>query len=254
MDGIEQLGAGVIFMAKQRRIEMMRNRIIHVLHRVGLYRIMDTGRDYMELFQARRRSSFSQYGEDVFLQQYFKGRKGFYIDIGANHPIRGSNTYKLYQNGWEGLTVEPIKRLYDKHKKFRPRDIQVNAAVGRSPCELTFHEMIPSVLSTCDFEVAKETVSKSLGILLDRYVVPVSTGADLCRKYVVSRTISLLCVDAEGYDLAILEGIAWTDFKPELIVCEANEPSEQREIEKFLNLHGYSCIKSFGGSFVFGRY
>lgn len=44
------------------------------------------------LFYARQ--SFSQEGEDLVLSRFFDGQEsGFYIEVGAHHPFRFSNTY-----------------------------------------------------------------------------------------------------------------------------------------------------------------
>ncbi len=54
------------------------------------------------------RLHFSQYGEDVILHKLF-GRKfsnGFYVDIGAHHPFRQSNTAYLWMMGWRGINVD----------------------------------------------------------------------------------------------------------------------------------------------------
>ena len=43
-----------------------------------------------------------------FLYRIFEECKsGFYVDIGAHHPKRFSNTYFFYKRGWSGITVEP---------------------------------------------------------------------------------------------------------------------------------------------------
>lgn len=55
---------------------------------------------------------------------------GSYLDIGANDPIRFSNTNLLYKKGWNGVNVEPNLTLFHKLEKFRPRDVNLNVAVG----------------------------------------------------------------------------------------------------------------------------
>ena len=51
--------------------------------------------------------SYSQEGEDLILSRYFDGqREGFFIDVGAFHPIRFSNTYLFYRLGWSGINIE----------------------------------------------------------------------------------------------------------------------------------------------------
>jgi hypothetical protein len=53
--------------------------------------------------KSRRQGSYSQHGEDAFVANFFAARaKGFYLDIGASHPFRLSNTCSLYRSGWKG--------------------------------------------------------------------------------------------------------------------------------------------------------
>ena len=52
-----------------------------------------------------RNESFSQEGEDLILKRLFDhlkpNDKGFYIDIGAHHPVRFSNTYLFYRKNFQ---------------------------------------------------------------------------------------------------------------------------------------------------------
>jgi len=229
----------------------MTSSLIHALHKTGLYGILDRGRDYAAFAGAAKRQSFSQFGEDLFLRDYFGDRQGLYIDIGGSHPCSLSNTYLLYRSGWRGLVVEPIQRLYEKHRRFRPLDIQVNAAAGEKGGDLTFYELIPSVLSTCDPDEADSALSKRSARLLHKYSVPVVTVADLYRTYLAPHTISLLSIDTEGHDLAVLRGNNWEVMRPEIVICEANDEPRNDEISGFLAGYGYDRAKSMGCNLLF---
>ena len=65
-------------------------------------------------------SPYSQAGQDLFALELF-GKKGTYIDIGAGHPTKGSNSYLLEVfNEWKGFSIEFSKKnknLWDKSKK-----------------------------------------------------------------------------------------------------------------------------------------
>lgn len=55
----------------------------------------------MHIVQSRGIRTYSQEGEDRLTDRLLGGRKnGFYIDIGAHHPRRFSNTY--YFTGRDG--------------------------------------------------------------------------------------------------------------------------------------------------------
>ena len=52
------------------------------------------------------RFSFSQFGEDLVLLNYLKEPHGFYVDVGAHHPVQFSNTYLLHRRGWHGVNID----------------------------------------------------------------------------------------------------------------------------------------------------
>ena len=52
---------------------------------------------------------YSQEGEDMILGKIFSGQKhGFYVDVGAHHPLRFSNTYLFYLKGWRGINIDAM--------------------------------------------------------------------------------------------------------------------------------------------------
>ena len=229
----------------------LRLSLIYALHKTGLYGVLDGCRDYAKLATMAKRQSFSQFGEDLFLRSYFGDRQGLYIDIGGNHPFRLSNTYLLYRMGWKGLVVEPIHKLYVKHRRLRPRDIQINAAVSDRTGDLTFYQMIPPVLSTCDPKEVEKMLSSGSALLLHKYSVPTTTVAELYRTHLAPRPISLLSIDTEGYDMAVLRGVDWEEMNPEIVICEANDKGLREETYHFLAGHGYKCLKVLGCNLIF---
>ena len=229
----------------------LRLSLIYALHKTGLYGVLDGCRDYAKLATMAKRQSFSQFGEDLFLRSYFGDRQGLYIEIGGNHPFRLSNTYLLYRMGWKGLVVEPIRKLYVKHRRLRPRDIQINAAVSDRTGDLTFYQMIPPVLSTCDPKEVEKMLSSGSALLLHKYSVPTTTVAELYRTHLAPRPISLLSIDTEGYDMAVLRGVDWEEMNPEIVICEANDKGLREETYHFLAGHGYKCLKVLGCNLIF---
>lgn len=56
------------------------------------------------------RNTYAQTGEDRIITSLLEEGKitsRFYIDVGANHPTKLSNTYRLYKEGFSGLVIEP---------------------------------------------------------------------------------------------------------------------------------------------------
>ena len=74
--------------------------------------------------------SYSQEGEDMVLYRIFEKQKsGFYVDIGAYHPKRFSNTYFFYKRGWRGINIEPNPEAIKLFKKYRVGDINLEMGV-----------------------------------------------------------------------------------------------------------------------------
>ncbi len=78
-----------------------------------------------------RVDSYSQNGEDRILARiYERQRYGFYVDIGAHHPFRFSNTYLLYKRGWNGINIDAMPKSMELFNKYRNRDINIECGVG----------------------------------------------------------------------------------------------------------------------------
>ena len=78
--------------------------------------------------------SYAQNFEDVMIARLFDtDYHGFYLDIGAAHPDYLSVTRHFYDQGWSGINVEPTFRFYPLLCEARPRDINLQCAIGNSP-------------------------------------------------------------------------------------------------------------------------
>ena len=75
--------------------------------------------------------SYSQFGEDVLLWEYFGGKRdGFFVEVGANHPTVYSQTWLLAEQGWKGILVEPISRNCQLLKQQRSESLVFNCALA----------------------------------------------------------------------------------------------------------------------------
>lgn len=66
-----------------------------------------------ETYTDGRRISFAQNGEDIrLLRAFIEQPTGFWVDVGANHPINDSVTKLFSLRGWRGINVEPVKNFF----------------------------------------------------------------------------------------------------------------------------------------------
>lgn len=208
-------------------------------------------RDWKSLRFYQQQGYYSQHQEDLFLKEYFGDRIGNYIDIGANHPFRLSNTYLLYLSGWKGITVEPILQQLAAHQRMRPRDQHVNLAIGSKTGELTFYQLIPASFSTLDKSVYEDLRDQGLARLRREYKVPVVTLRELFETHLGDKRCDLLSVDTEGLDFDILASNDWNKFRPKIVICEANSESEAADCQKLLLENGYRELKRLGCNLIF---
>lgn len=202
------------------------------------------------------KKSFSQVGEDLVIDRLLGNKKsGFYVDIGAYDPNRFSNTRRFYLKGWCGINIEPDANKYKKFVKERKRDINLNIGIGKSNTDLAFFQVFPDTLSTFSKAAAKRFKKEGFR-LVGETSVEVRTLSDVLAEHCGDKTIDFMSVDAEGYDLVVLESNDWAVFRPRVICVETTEPSARTmkrntEVEKFLLKHGYRKHSDIGPNSIF---
>jgi FkbM family methyltransferase len=224
------------------------------LKSLPIYPFLDRCRDWYTLRKGNRDRTFSQHGEDRVVLDYFNNRPGFYVDVGANHPFRISNTYLLYLNGWRGITIEPTPHLSRMHRLYRPNDIHFNVGAGSQDGTLKLYELVPNVLTTFDEDVASAHVSSGRAVLSSNPDIPIRTISSLQREAKSQENIDFLNVDCEGYDLRVLEGVGWSTTKPTLVCVEtggilerySTHQNSRNGIHDFLSNVGYKILTECG--------
>ena len=105
-----------------------------------------------------KRKSYAMDGEDTAISVFNKKKdKGFYVDIGAHHPIQRNNTHLLFKKGWEGINIDVNQFSIELFNFLRPNDLNLQIAVSDKEGEISFfYQKKFSQLNTTDKEVAKE--------------------------------------------------------------------------------------------------
>jgi hypothetical protein len=198
--------------------------------------------------------SYSQHGEDVFVFDNCLGARsgnGIYVDIGASHPARLSNTYYFYRKGWRGLIVEPINALLEQHRKWRPHDTHVQCLIGEEDSESTFYQLYPSVLSTTSADELEFRLQDG-SILLREEVLPMLTLPTLLRQYIPDQKIDFMSVDVEGIDIILAKQIAQLDqqIRPGILCIEANSQEAEEQMRQILG-EVYETVHVLGCNLIF---
>jgi len=156
--------------------------------------------------------SYAQNNEDVLLNRIFGGQNmGFYIDIGAAHPVDGSVTKLFYDRGWSGINLEPSS-FFELLAAQRPRDINLRMAVFDRKGEVTFAE------DSADRGLSR-VVSDGAGVS-----VPCDTLEAIVARHGNGRPIDFIKIDAEGSEAAIVKSTDWRKLRPRVLILEATLP------------------------------
>lgn len=189
-------------------------------------------------------NSYAQEGEDMVLNRIFGDKTGFYVDVGAHHPMRFSNTYALYKKGWKGINIEPNPDNFKLFKKFRKKDINLNIGISAGPSKLNYYMFNESALNTFDKNVKNERENSKGYFLKNTIEVNTYPLGNVLKQFSEQfDVIDLMTVDVEGYDLEVLKSNDWRTFKPSWILVEQLNLKDLSikdfEINNFLESHGY---------------
>jgi FkbM family methyltransferase len=164
---------------------------------------------------------YGQDGEDLILDRMLEGQpSGFYVDVGAHHPLRFSNTYLFYRRGWRGINIDAEPGSMRPFRKHRGRDINVECGVGSRPGKLPYYRFNEPALNTFD-EAEANLKNRPPYRLVERVEVAVRRLDDLLAEYLpTGQVIDFLTIDVEGKDLEVLESNDWGRFRPRFILAE----------------------------------
>jgi FkbM family methyltransferase len=188
--------------------------------------------------------SYAQNLEDVMLYRALRHvEKGFYIDVGANHPVIDSVTKAFYDRGWHGINIEPVTKYCRLLQEQRPRDTNLGVLAGSTESERVFHEFPETGLSTLSKEYAERNAAVGYGVRTRS--VSCTTLDTICRRQGVS-VVHFLKIDVEGAEKEVIEGFAFDTLRPWIVVIEANEPMStvdaSEEWQALLTNKGYESV------------
>lgn len=171
---------------------------------------------------AYRRSAWSQEGEDLILTRLFENvLEGYYVDIGAHHPTRFSNTYKFYRRGWSGINIDArpgTKELFDR---FRPRDINIEIGIGSVKESLKYYMFEDPAYNGFDPELSSFRASSGVSRIIAEREIQVIALGDILDSVIPKETqIDFMSVDVEGFDYQVLRSNNWEKYRPSYVLVE----------------------------------
>ncbi len=198
------------------------------------------------LLASAKSVNFSNYGEDLVLTRMFQlPPQGFYVDIGSNHPIVASNTFRLDLMGWTGVAIEPNPALTAKYARLRPSCQVVTSGVGETAGRLEYILFNIDQCNTVDpklADIARQRGIKEIG----RIPIEVRPLDELLAEHVRDHFIDVMSIDIEGHEIPALRSNNWARWTPAIILGEDHLPFgrsfEDSELALFLRDRGYAVV------------
>ena len=208
------------------------------------------------------KKSYSQGSMDLILNHIFKNKiDGFYIDVGCQHPIKNNNTYLLFKKGWTGVNIDLDNVNIDLFNFFRPKDNNINSAVSNKVEKVKlfyYHQKSP--INTLDEKISLKQQAK-IEKIID---IQTNTLENILDNYSI-KTIDLLTIDVEGFELKVLNGLNFDKYKPSVIIVEFLDLEANKweipynnldnvlksEIYSFLINKNYKLVNWVNGDLVF---
>jgi FkbM family methyltransferase len=199
--------------------------------------------------------SWSQEGEDILLDRIFGSKKnGFYVDVGAHHPMRFSNTYFFYRKGWKGINIDAMPGSMKEFEKYRRRDINLELGVAQQESILDYYIFNEPALNTFSVKVTQKHKSNKNYYVKKIIKIKVKPLREILDYHLKNRKIDFLNVDVEGFDLNVLQSNDWSKYRPRFVLAEILGNSllsiNKNKVVQFMRKHGYKvCAKQMNTVF-----
>lgn len=212
-----------------------------------------------EVFDGYATKSYSQEGEDLMLMKFFGGKpRGFYVDVGAHHPKRFSNTYLFYKRGWSGINIDAKPGSMKAFRKKRPRDVNVEKPISENPGVLHYYMFNEPALNGFSKDLSEqrdglknyriesvvELETVRLDKILDEHLPP-------------GKPIDFLSIDVEGLDFEVVKSLNLKKYSPSLILIEVIGSSLsdliESDISRYLQGYGYSIYAKAINTVIFRK-
>lgn len=202
--------------------------------------------------------NYSQNNEQEVILNYFNGRKGVFIDIGANDGITLSNTRALAEMGWKGVLIDAspkaFERLVNNYKSLLANGYEFHhCALSSTDGRIILNDS-SQLISPGDIAlvstVHQHEMDRFKSVVQYEPVEVASVKWETLIKASSFKHFDFISIDIEGCELDVLPKI---DLSQTQMLCiEWNGKQELKfEYEKYLA--GFSLIYTSGENLIYVR-
>ena len=218
-------------------------------------------------YEKYSKKSYSISNVDLIIDRLFsKIKKGVYIDVGCNHPIKYNNTYLLHKRGWSGINIDLDETSIKEFNSIRKNDHNVQKMIssldGEEKDIYYYHER--SAINTLSEELAKKRITKHREIIRE---TSTTINKIIENSPYKNKKINLMSIDIENYEYEALKNFNFQKYQIDLIVTEYTDINQGKleaytqsldyvintNIYKLLEKNEYKLINWVNSDLVFVR-
>jgi FkbM family methyltransferase len=192
------------------------------------------------------RAIFSHHVENELKEAFFgRSARGFFVDVGANHPQLASQTWHLEQLGWDGILIEPQPDLAGELRKVRRARVYAVACsspanAGKSlPLHVAGSPHMTGIHASFDPNFAVPDMRRT-GVI----DVPVKTIDEILIDANAPIPIDFVSIDVETHEIEVLEGFDLAKWRPRLMLIE--DLALDLRLHRYVTSRGYKWVRRTG--------
>ena len=122
--------------------------------------------------------------------------------------------------GWRGINIDATPGSMKPFRECRPRDINIEAAVSNQNEKLRYFVFRDGALNTFDSELGEERKKNGWPLVQEVSLETVTLKSILEAQIPKETEIDFMSVDAEAFDLKVIQSNDWSKFRPKYILIE----------------------------------
>jgi FkbM family methyltransferase len=172
--------------------------------------------------------------------EFLQGEAGVFVEVGANHPTNGSQTWHLERSGWRGLLVEPLSENAKLLRQQRMAEVAEVACAGPEhhggTLPLRVAGLGGAMSSLGSFE-------RPTAVATEVRVVKTATLDSLLQRFSIER-VDFLSIDVEGFEIEVLRGFSIRRYMPRLVLLE--DRVRNLRLHRYMLRQGYRLVRRTG--------
>ena len=198
-----------------------------------------------------QKKSYSFGGCDLLIDYIFKSKKkGFYLDVGCQHPVSNNNTYLLNRRGWSGINIDLDPKNIRLFNSERPNDINICKCVSSDNSYKDFFFFHPgSPINSLEKKTIKDKTNFSLK------KIKTYTLNSILKDHNV-QNIDYFNLDVEGHEIDVLKNFNIKLYTPKVVSVEFIDHQMKRlefknnSIDRIVKSEFYNLLVDNGYHFV----